>query len=53
MYTLDEAGLLDAFYHFVDDSGFLNVMADVKLPGVKRVLLPVLPVVLRYLLKTR
>jgi len=52
MYTLDEAGLLDAFYHFLDDSGFLNLIAGVKLPGVKRVLLPVLQFVLLYLLKT-
>jgi len=52
IYNLDEAGLLDAFYHFLDDIGFLGLIGGLGLPGVKRVLLPVLQFVLRYLLKT-
>jgi len=52
IYNLDEAGLLDAFYHFLEQIGFLGLSAGLTLPGVKRVLLPVLQFVLRSLLKT-
>ncbi len=52
IYNLDEAGLLDAFYHFLEQIGFLGLSAGLTLPGVKRVLLPVLQFVLLYLLKT-
>ncbi len=52
IYNLDEAGLLDAFYHFLEQIGFLSLSAGLPLPGVKRVLLPVLQFVLLYLLKT-
>jgi len=52
IYNLDEAGLLDAFYHVLEQIGFLGLGAGLTLPGVKRVLLPVLQVVLLYLLKT-
>ena len=52
IYNLNEAGLLDAFYHFLEQIGFLGLSAGLRLPGVKRVLLPVLQFVLLYLLKT-
>jgi len=52
LYNLDEGGLLDAFYHFLEQIGFLGLIADLTLPGVKRVLLPVMQFVLLYLLKT-
>ncbi len=52
IYNLDEAGLLDEFYHFLEQIGFLSLSAGLPLPGVKRVLLPVLQFVLLYLLKT-
>ena len=52
IYNLDEAGLLDAFYHFLEQIGFLGLSAGLTLPGVKCVLLPVLQFVLLYLLKT-
>jgi len=52
IYNLDEAGLLDAFYHVLEQIGFLALIAEVRLPGVRRVLLPVLQFVLLYLLKT-
>jgi len=52
IYNLDEAGLLDAFYHFLEQVGFLALIAEVRLPGVRRVLIPVLQFVLLYLLKT-
>ncbi len=44
IYNLDEAGLLDAFYHVLEDLGFLGLMGGLGLPGVKRVLFPVVPV---------
>jgi len=52
IYNLDEAGLLDGFYHFLDAIGFLGLIGGLGLPGVKRVVLPVLQFVLLYLLKT-
>jgi hypothetical protein len=52
LYNLDEAGLLDAFYHYLEQIGFLSLSASLTLPGVKRVLLPVVQFVLLYLLKT-
>ncbi len=52
IYNLDEAGLLDEFYHFLEGIGFLGLSGGLGLPGVKRVLLPVLQFVLLYLLKT-
>jgi len=52
VYTLDEAGLLDAFYHVLGQVGVLDLSAGVGLPGVRRVLVPVVQFVLLYLLKT-
>lgn len=52
VYNLDEAGLLDGFYHFLEEIGFLRLSGELALPGVKRLLLPVLQFVLLYLLKT-
>jgi len=42
IYNLDEAGLRDALYHVLEQIGFLGLSAGLTLPGVKRVLLPVL-----------
>jgi len=44
--------LLDAFYHFLEQIDFLALIAEVRLPSVRRVLIPVLQFVLLYLLKT-
>ncbi len=39
IYNLDEAGLLDEFYYFLEQVGFLALIAEVRLPGVQRVTL--------------
>ena len=52
VYNLDEAGLLDEFYHFLETIGFLDLIGKMKLPGVERVLIPVVQFVLLYVLKT-
>jgi len=52
IYNLDEAGLLDEFYHFLEMIGFLSLVQGMQLPGVERVLIPVVQFILLYLLKT-
>lgn len=52
IYNLDEAGLLDEFYAFLARIGFLSLVAGLDLPGVERVLIPVVQFILLYLLKT-
>jgi hypothetical protein len=52
IYNLDEAGLLDEFYHFLETIGFVGLIGELKLPGVERVMIPVVQFVLLYLLKT-
>jgi len=52
IYNLDEAGLLDEFYHFLELIGCLRLIGKLELPTVERVLIPVMQFVLIYLLKT-
>lgn len=52
VYPLSEVGLLDAFYHFLENQGILAEFATLRLPSVQRVFLPVIQFVLLYLLKT-
>jgi hypothetical protein len=52
VYPLGEVGLLDEFYHFLEISGVLTLIARLELPDVQRVFLPVVQFVLLYLLKT-
>ena len=52
VYNLDEAGLLDEFYHFLEMIGLLSLAGAMQLTGVKRVLIPVVQFVLLYMLKT-
>ena len=52
IYNLDEAGLLDEFYHFLELIGFLRLIGKLELPTVERVLIPMVQFVLLYLLKT-
>jgi hypothetical protein len=51
LHELSEAGLLDEFFHFLDTLGVLRLVAELTLPGVERVLIPVVQFVLLYLLK--
>jgi len=52
VYPLGEVGLLDEFYHFLEISGVLTLIASLELADVQRVFLPVVQFVLLYLLKT-
>jgi DDE family transposase len=52
VYPLGDVGLLDEFYHFLESSGVVTLIATLELPGVKRVFVPVVQFVLLYLLKT-
>jgi hypothetical protein len=51
MHELSEAGLLDEFFVFVQEIGMLAVIEQMKLPGVRRVMVPTVQFVLLYLLK--
>lgn len=51
MHELSEAGLLDEFFAFVEESGMMAILEQQELPGVKRVLIPTVQFVLLYLLK--
>ena len=51
VYGLDEAGLLDEFYHFLQVIGVLCLIEGMQLAGVQRVLIPVVQFVLLYMLK--
>jgi hypothetical protein len=51
MHELSEAGLLDEFFAFLQESGMMAVLSQQELPGVQRVLIPTVQFVLLYLLK--
>lgn len=51
MYELSEAGLLDEFFVFLEQIGMMEEIGHLKLPDVKRVLVPSVQFVLLYLLK--
>jgi hypothetical protein len=51
MHELSEAGLLDEFFAFLEESGMLALLCKQDLPGVQRVLIPSVQFVLLYLLK--
>ncbi len=51
MHELSEAGLLDEFFAFLEESGMMSVLKRQELPGVQRVLIPTVQFVLLYLLK--
>lgn len=51
VYGLDEVGLLDEFFHFLQVIGVFSLVEAMKLPGVKRVIIPVVQFVLLYMLK--
>jgi len=51
LHELSEAGLLDGFFAFLEEVGVLGLFGELTLPGVQRVLVPVVQFVLLYLLK--
>jgi hypothetical protein len=51
MHELSEAGLLDEFFHFMEQLGVMEVIGKMDLAGVQRVLIPVVQFVLLYMLK--
>lgn len=51
MHELSEAGLLDEFFHFLEQLGVMQVLGKMEIAGVERVLIPVVQFVLLYLLK--
>jgi len=38
IYSLEEAGLLDGFFHWLEERGILGKLPQVSMNGVKRVL---------------
>lgn len=51
MYELSEAGLLDEFFVFLEQIGMMGAIDELKLPNVKRVLVPAVQFILLYLLR--
>lgn len=51
LHELSEAGLLDGFFAFLEEMGVLGLFGALTLPGVQRVLVPVVQFVQLYLLK--
>jgi hypothetical protein len=52
VYRLDEGAVLDAFFHFVEELGVLEMMAQVRGTAIERVMVPSVQYLLRYGLKT-
>jgi hypothetical protein len=51
MHELSDAGLLDEFFVFLEELGVMEAFEQMRLPGVKRVLVPAVQFLLLYLLK--
>lgn len=51
IYGLNEVGLLDGFWHFLDLVGILALMAAIPAPAMERVIIPIVQMVSLYLLK--
>ena len=52
IYSLEEAGLMDGFFHWLEEIGVLEKLKQVPLKGVQRVLYVGFQLVLLYFLKT-
>jgi hypothetical protein len=50
IYSLDEAGLLDGFFHFLKQVGIFFLIEEIEVPDIQRVLIPVVQFVLLYML---
>ncbi len=51
LYGLNEVGLLDEFWHFLELVGGLALMAAIQAPAMERVIIPIVQMVSLYLLK--
>jgi len=51
IYGLDEVGLMDGFFHFLQDVGVVSVVEELEVPAIQRVLIPVPQFVLLYMLR--
>ena len=51
IYPLDEAGLLDEFYNFLQVTGVISLIGGMHLVGLERGLIPVVQFVVLYMLK--
>src|SRR2546421_5895399 len=49
MHELSDAGLLDEFFVFLEEVGMMQVFEQMSLPGAKRMLVPMVQLVLLYL----
>ena len=52
VYGLNEAGLLDEFWHFLEQVGILPLVEQIKTPTIQRVMVPLVVMALLYFLKT-
>jgi len=51
VYGLNEAGLLDEFWHFLEMVGIFPLVAQIGAPAIQRVMVPLVSMVLLYFLK--
>src|SRR5439155_26511963 len=51
MHELSDAGLLDEFFVFLEELGMMQTFEQMRLPSVKRMLVPTVQFILLYLLK--
>ena len=51
IYGLDEVGLMDGFFHFLEKVGVVPLIEEFEVPAIQRVLIPVLQFVLLYMLR--
>ncbi len=52
LYSLEEAGLLDGFFHWLEEVGVVGQLQQLQTKGVQRVLYGTMQLVLLYFLKT-
>lgn len=51
IYGLDEVGLLDGFFHFLEEIGVLSLAEEIEVPDIQRVSIAVVQFVLLYMLR--
>jgi hypothetical protein len=51
VYSLNETGLLDEFWHFLERVGIFQLVGNIRVPTIERVIIPMVQMVLLYLLK--
>ena len=51
IYGLDEVGLLDGFFQFLEQVGIFFLIEEIEVPDIQRVLIPVVQFVLLYMLR--